>query len=176
MKAFNRDELQRLLEVARRHNELDHLMLLVTFNHALRVSETLSLRRENLVDGHLVVQRGKGSCKTCQPLLPDERDALEALAAKTEGRLFPISRVTFWRRMQAYAVEAGVPSFVAHPHALRHSAGRLGYLGGMGVAELQKYLGHKSGANTMIYLEASESEACSAFAAAVKSAAAGVGA
>jgi hypothetical protein len=46
----------------------------------------------------------------------------------------------------------------------------------MGVAELQKYLGHKSGANTMIYLEASESGACSAFAAAVKSAAAGVGA
>jgi hypothetical protein len=45
--------------------------------------------------------------------------------------------------------------------------GRLGYLGGMGVAELQKYLGHVSGSNTLVYLEARESEACSAFAAAM---------
>jgi len=78
-----------------------------------------------------------------------------------------MSRVTFWRRMQEYGREAGIAQFLLHPHVLRHSTGRLGYLGGMGVAEIQRYLGHRNGANTMIYIEASESEACSAFAAAV---------
>jgi hypothetical protein len=37
----------------------------------------------------------------------------------------------------------------------------------MGIPELQKYLGHKNGGNTMIYLEADEAQAASAFAAAV---------
>ena len=167
MKSLTRSELDALLIVVRKHSEQDYLMFLVTFSHGLRVSETLSLTRENLVSSHLIVQRQKGSNKTCQPLLDDERAALEELAAKTEGRLFPMSRTTFWRRMHDYGREAGIAQVLLHPHVLRHSAGRLGYLGGMGVAEIQRYLGHRNGANTMIYIEASESEACSAFAAAV---------
>jgi integrase len=116
---------------------------------------------------HLVCQRLKGSNKTTQPLLKGERDALLALAASTKGRLFPMSRVTFWRKMQRYGHEAGIAQHAAHPHVLRHTAGRLGYLGGMGIPELQRYLGHVSGSNTLVYLEASESEACVAFAAAI---------
>ena len=174
MKSLSRDQMTSLLAVARLHSEADYLMLLVTVLHGLRVSETLSLTRDNIVDGYIVVQRLKGSRKTIQPLLPAERDALLHLASKTEGRFFTMCRKTFWLRMKAYAAEAGVPEFLAHPHALKHTAGRLGYLGGMGVAELQTYLGHKSGSSTMVYMQAGEQEAASAFGAAFGAAFGGI--
>jgi integrase len=167
MKSLAQDQLSALIAAAERHSALDALAIRVCFSHALRVSELLSLTRDNIVDGHLVCQRLKGSRKTSQPLLANEKDALEALAASTVGRLFPMSRMTFWRKMQRYGAGAGIAQHAAHPHILRHSAGRLGYLGGMGIPEIQTYLGHVNGGNTLIYLEASESEAASAFAAAV---------
>jgi len=172
VKSLNRTELDALLAVARQHSEQDYLMLLVTFNHGLRASETLALTPNNLVDGHLVVQRLKGSKKTTQKLLKDEREFLEKLT----GRFFPMSRITFWRRMQEYGAEANIPQFKRTPHCLKHTTGRLGYKGGMGIAELQAYLGHVNGGNTMIYLQADEEEACSAFAAAITSQASAVAA
>jgi integrase len=142
------------------------LAFLVCFNHGLRVSELVNLDASNIVDGHLVVQRLKRSRKTTQPLLPDEKDGLLALAQKS-GKFFPMSRWTFDRRMKEYGAKAGIPEFKRHAHALKHSTGRLAYLGGMGIPELQAYLGHKNGGNTMIYLQADEQQAASAFAAAV---------
>jgi integrase/recombinase XerD len=166
MKALTKVELDSLLRVAAKHNPLHALMFLVTFNHGLRVSETLSLTRENILNGYLVVQRLKGSKKTAQPLQANEREALLALA-QNEGRLFPTYRMNYWRLMQKYGTEAGIPEFKLHPHALKHSTGRLGYEGGMGIPELQTWLGHVNGKNTMVYMEASEEQAANAFAAAV---------
>lgn len=167
MKSLTRPELDSLLAVAVKHNPLHALMFLVTFNHGLRVSETLALTRENFVNGYLVVQRLKGSKKTAQPLQENEREGLLALAAVTEGALFPTYRMKFWRLMQKYGTEAGIPEFKLHPHTLKHTTGRLGYEGGMGIAELQTWLGHENGKNTMVYMEASEEQAANAFAAAV---------
>lgn len=158
MKSLTKDELDRLVQVA----GADGLMLRVMFNHGLRVSEVIALDEKNVVDGHLVVQRLKGSRKTTQPLLADE----QVLATMT-GRFFPMSRITIWRRMQEYGTRAGIPAFKCHPHILKHTTGRLGYKGGMGIPELQSYLGHVNGGNTMVYLQAEESEAAAAFAAAV---------
>lgn len=168
MKSLTRPELDALLGVARKYSERDSLMLEVIFNHGLRVTEVITLTRENVVGGYLVVQREKRSRKTCQPLLASERAGLEALAASCgDERFFPMHRITAWRKVQAYGREAGIPRFKCHPHSLKHSTGRLGYEGGMGLPELQTYLGHVNGKNTMVYAEAPESVACSAFAAAV---------
>jgi type 1 fimbriae regulatory protein FimB len=166
VKALTRIELDALLSVAEKHNPLHALMFLVTFNHGLRVSETLSLTRANIVNGYLVVQRLKGSKRTSQPLLPSERDGLLALA-QNEGRFFPTYRMNFWRLMQRYGAEADIPRFKCTPHKLKHTTGRLGYEGGMGIPELQTWLGHKNGQNTMVYLQASEEQAANAFAAAI---------
>jgi integrase/recombinase XerD len=163
MKALTEVELDKLLTVAREKSESDYLMLKVTFNHGLRVSETLSLTKKNLVNGHLDVQRLKGSKRTRQPLLPNEAYALLKLAASTEGRFFTIDRTTFWRRMRQYGEAAGIPVFKCHPHALKHTTGRLAYKGGMGIPEIQMYLGHVSGSNTMKYMEPDEEEASGAF-------------
>lgn len=163
MKSLSKTELDALLAAT---PEPDRLMFLTAFNHGLRVSEVVNLDASNIVDGHLVVQRLKRSRRTTQPLLPNEKDGLLALA-KQSGKFFPISRWTADRRLKEYGKKAGIPEFKLHMHALKHSCGRLGYEGGMGLPELQAYLGHKNGGNTMVYLQADEQQAAAAFAAAV---------
>lgn len=173
MKSLTRPELDALLAVAAKYSSLDSLMLSAMFNHGLRVSEATGLTREHIIDGHLLIQRLKRSRKTNQPLLPNEKAGLEALASKVEGRFWlpqyapHVARVIAWRLVQRYGREAGIPRFKCHPHVLKHTTGRLGYEGGMGLPELQAYLGHKDGGNTMIYAESPEQVACNAFAAAV---------
>jgi integrase len=166
MKSLTKTELSSLLTVAKKHSDFDHLLLTVTFNHGLRISETLALTRDNIVGGFLVVQRKKGSRKTTQPILASEKAGLERLA-QSEGRFFPVDRKTVWRHLQKYGEEAGVPQFKRHAHCLKHTTGRLAYEGGMGIPELQTYLGHVNGKNTMVYLESTEEQAASAFSAAV---------
>lgn len=174
MKSLTKVELAALLAVAAKHDSLDALMLSVIFNHGLRISEATLMTKANVIDGHVVIQRRKGSRKTSQPLLPNETE-LVALAAKhADGSRWwlaqyseNVARVIAWRKVQKYGKEAGIPQFKCHPHALKHTTGRLGYEGGMGLPELQTYLGHQNGKNTMVYAEAPETVACSAFAAAV---------
>jgi integrase len=158
MKSLSKDELKSLLEVA----GPDRLLFTVMFNHGLRVSEAIALNDTNVVDGHLVVQRLKGSEKTTQRILADEAQLLTM-----KGRFFPMSRWTVNRRLQEAGVKAGIPEHKLHAHVLKHTTGRLAYKGGCGVAEIQSILGHKCGGNSMIYMQADESEAYAAFAAAV---------
>lgn len=168
IRAFTKDELQKLLAVAKNRSAEDALMFLVSFNHGLRVSEVLNLTAENIQGDLLVVQRLKGSEKTAQPMLPNEREQLLALASKG-GKFFPICRMTAHRRIRRYCSLAGIPAVKARMHALKHTCGTLGYNDGHGMSlpEVQTYLGHKSGSNTMVYLRASEEKASKAFAAAV---------
>jgi integrase len=163
MKSMTRIELDRLLAAAKSQSFLDYLMILVTFQHGLRVSETLSLTRQNIEGDYIVVPRLKRSNAANHPLLPNEREFL----TKLEGRFFNMDRTTFWRRMQKYGAMADIPSFLRHPHALKHTCGKLGFKGGMTIPEVQAYLGHKNGGNTLIYMQADEREAAAAFAAAV---------
>jgi integrase len=165
MKNFTKPELDGLLAAARKESEADYLMFLVMFNHGLRVSEMLALSASNIVGNFLVVQRLKGSKKTCQPLLPSERDGLLKLPAN--GFFAGEYRMSVHRKIRKYGAIAGIPEFKLHAHTLKHTTGRLGYEGGMGIPELQAYLGHVNGKNTMVYLEATEEQAALAFAAAV---------
>lgn len=162
MKSLTRTELANLLDAA----GSDKLLFAVMFNHGLRVSEVISLDDTNVIDGHLVVQRLKKSRRTTQPLLPNEKELLTMT-----GRFFPMSRWTVARRLIEIGVKAGIPRHKLHPHALKHTTGRLGYLGGMGIPELVAYLGHRNPGNTLKYMEATEEQAASAFAAVVGAAA-----
>jgi integrase len=160
MKSLTREELGRLLAAAD-ESPIDRLMFTGILNHGLHVSEAISLTDANIVDGHLVVQRLKGSRRKCQPLLPDEKEL-----ADMRGRFFPISRWVVRRKIRFYGRKASIPAFKLHPHALKHTTGRLAYQGGMGVAELVAYLGHKNPANSLIYAQSDEATAASGFAAA----------
>jgi len=166
MKYLSKSELGTMLQKAEESSPLDHLMILLAFNHGLRVSEVLSLTSDNFKDGHLIVQRLKGSCKTAQRLLPNEA-ALLAKFMPIEGLLFTFDRTTAWRHIKKIGVAAGIESFKCFPHALKHTTAMVGLQGGMNLPELQAYLGHKSGASTMMYLKIDDDKACKAFAAAL---------
>ena len=180
MKALSKDELLALLAVARKHSEHDELMLRVMFNYAMRVSEVVGgwlyqsdgskvwhegLTAKHIVSGsYIVAPRIKGSNRVEHPLLPDEKEALLKLCAGTpEGRLFPMCRKTVWMHIKKYGVEAGIPANRVFPHVTKHTAGRLGYKGGMTVQEIQEYMGHVNANNSMIYSRATAEEAATAF-------------
>ena len=166
MKYLSKTELGQMLQQAQASGPMDHLMILIAFNHGLRVSEVLDLTAANFVDGYLIVQRLKGSCKTAQKLLPNEAALLADYKIPECGRLFPIHRQTAWRHVKQLGIAAGIPSFKCFPHALKHTTAKTGLAGGMTLPELQAYLGHKSGSSTMVYLREDDDVASKAFAAA----------
>jgi len=167
MKYLEKFELQKLLEVAKETSPIDHLFILLTFNHGLRVSETINLTADNFKGGCLVVQRLKGSCRTDQPLLPNEAELLKTVTPGADGRFFPFDRTTAWRHLKRIGTAAGIDSRKLYPHVLKHTTAITGLEGGMKINELQKYLGHRSGSSTMVYLEVTEEKAAKAFAVAM---------
>jgi integrase len=192
IEALNRDELLRLLGAAKKRRERDWLMFLVAFWHGLRETEVVGgwltkqhngrrqrvwypgLTKASFSDGYITVQRLKGSRKTTQPLMPhsdpllDERTALPAflatLPANPETRLFPMSRMQFWRLIQLHAAAAKLPPHKAHPHVLKHSIAMSMLEDQIDLGTIQAYLGHESGASTMEYLKKSDEQAAAALA------------
>lgn len=74
-------------------------------------------------------------------------------------RLFPISRKTYWERMQRYGVAAGIPEHMCHPHILKHSIGKfLLRQMKLPIDIVQKRMGHKDMSSTGAYLGADETE------------------
>ena len=183
MKSLTLENLQKLLSTAKEKSETDALMYLVGFNHGLRISELLKLTAASIVGNSLVVQRLKGSKRTAQPLHANERDGLLTLASiTTQGSsLFKTCsreeldhrngkcgcRRKADRHFKKVCAKAGVNPLLAHCHTLRHTCAMMGLKGGMKINELQTYLGHKSGASTMVYLQVSDDVASQAFAAAL---------
>src|SRR5690348_9480054 len=75
------EELRSLLELTAHHSLTHALFLLITYWHGLRVSETLKVRRADIADGYLTVQRLKGSMKTRQKLVEHADAALNEARA-----------------------------------------------------------------------------------------------
>lgn len=155
-------------------NERQKLMLKVAFLHGLRVSELINLKRENIRDGYLSVQRLKGSMKTVQPYVADEGELDEAQglrelykALKPGERLFPMTRNGVYKLMQRAGTRAGIPLHKLHPHALKHSCAMVG-IQNMGIHLVRQYLGHKSISSTGEYLKETDEAASAAFAGAIR--------
>jgi integrase len=169
IQSLDRDELLALLAAAKRHRERDWLMILVAFWHGLRASEVVAITGDDVRDGHLTVQRLKGSLRTTQPLVSDP-DALFSEAKPvfeyarnfaSNQRLFKITRQHFWRLFQRYAKEAGIPSHKRHPHILKHTIA-MQSIHSAGIENVRQYLGHKSLSSTGAYLKVSDADASAA--------------
>ncbi|MCX5797255.1 MAG: site-specific tyrosine recombinase XerD [Elusimicrobia bacterium] len=147
------------------------VMLEILYATGMRVSEILALKAEyvNLQDGWVRVL-GKGSKER---LIPVHERALSLLKQflqirqqrfphAADGEVFlnrrgrRLSRVQFWRDLQALAKRAGLEGKV-HPHVLRHTFATHMLQGGADLRSVQEMLGHSSLATTQIYthLEAS---------------------
>ena len=160
MEYLNRDELVRLFKVARQHNPLHHVALLVGLLHGLRVSETLAIRGRDICDGRVSVKRLKKSRATLHALridtdpLFDESPLVELAKANPETELFPWSRQYMDVLLKRYAALAGVHPAKRHYHVLKHSICVLLSQETHDLNAIQDHVGHRSSSSTLIYLRA----------------------
>lgn len=115
------------------------------------------------------MKRLKGSNRTIQPLVADENPLLNERQGlfdfirrmHSNQRIFPISRVQFYRIMRKHGATAGLPIRKCHPHILKHSIA-MQTIQSAGIENVRQYLGHKSISSTGAYLKVSDADASSA--------------
>ncbi len=151
----------------------DRALLELLYAAGLRVSEALSLDREDLsIDGGFVRVIGKGDKERLVPVGDIALEAVSAYlaardtakdhtpsdAAPEHGRepLFlsrrgrRLDRMAAWRVMRASAKRAGLSGRVT-PHTLRHSFATHLLEGGADLRVVQELLGHASITTTQLY-------------------------
>lgn len=141
-----------------RNGERNELMILVTFQCALRISETLQLTKQHrqvFDDHHRLFILGKGN-KPRVIAVPEALsyrlgDYIGRSGLDDTDRLFPITRQRAWRIIKQCAVKAGIDRRV-YCHLLRHG-GAIARLKRSGNPKsLQIHLGHSDFKMTMRYL------------------------
>jgi type 1 fimbriae regulatory protein FimB/type 1 fimbriae regulatory protein FimE len=148
-------EIEQLIATAGkgRNPERDRLLIMMAFRHALRVSELVGLRWEqvDLKTATLHVRRVKGSMHGPHGLSGDELRLLRALRRYDphathvfmSERKAPMSADGAQKLVERLGVAAGLP-FTIHVHMLRHSAGYA--LAGRGVdtRTIPTLMGHRA--------------------------------
>jgi len=153
-------EVTAMAEVASkmRDGERNELLILTTFQCALRISETLQITKKHrqIVDGkHRLFIVGKGN-KPRVLSLPEALsyrlgDYIGRSALGDTDRLFPITRQRAWKIIKYCAEKAGIEKRV-YCHLLRHG-GAIARLKRSGNPKsLQIHLGHSDIKMTMRYL------------------------
>lgn len=147
-----------------RHPHRDRTLILIAYRHALRVSELVALRWDqvDLKTGLVHVVRLKNGMPSTQPIRGPEIRALRKLKSTSlespyvfvTERGGPMTPATV-RKMIARAGDLARLPFPIHPHMLRHSAGYKLANDGHDTRAIQQYLGHKNITHTVRYTELS---------------------
>ncbi len=158
-------EVGALLESAKksgRHGHRDATLILLAYRHALRVSELVALRWDqiDLSQGLLHVSRAKNGTPSTHPLRGPEIRALRRLQRMypdtpyvfVTERKGPLTTSTV-RKIIARAGELAGLGFPVHPHMLRHACGFKLANDGHDTRAIQHYLGHKNIQHTVKYTE-----------------------
>jgi len=158
-------EIDKLLSAAKlspRHGLRNHLMILLAYRHALRISEVTDLRVSdvNLDEGRIYCRRLKGSVSNTHPMDGDEirlcrrwfkvrpKTAIDFVFVSERGS--PLTRQSAWR-IVAEAGERAKLDLDIHPHMLKHSCGYYLANKGLDTRLIQDYMGHKQIQNTVRY-------------------------
>jgi integrase/recombinase XerD len=176
MEYLKPNELLKVLGYARKHGAREHCMFLLGYAHGLRVSEIATLTLEDVRNGRIRCNRGKGSQHTVEELRENQNPLLDekmALAAWLRERkdadgsvfLFTSRQGSCLKRKQVYnlfrkCVElAGLQPNQLGPHLLKHSYASHLLRNGADLAFVQKALGHAHISSTVRYTHVTASEA-----------------
>jgi site-specific recombinase XerD len=172
-------EVLAVLKAAKDHSSRDWALLVMIYRHGLRASEAAALTLEDIRDGHLTIDRVKGSLRTTQPIvkhpgqpLLDEfralRNWLKARPQDGSNALFTsrkgghLSREQVYRIFRQHAETAGLPPKKRFVHVLKHSLASHLIAANTNLAMVQVALGHASLSSTQAYVHVSESQAAAA--------------
>jgi integrase/recombinase XerC len=138
-------------------------VLALLYGSGLRISEALSLTRDDIPTGGASLRIiGKGNKTRIVPLLAAAREAIDAYLAScpfavgADQPLFrgarggPLQPAIIQREMQKMRSALGLPE-TATPHALRHSFATHLLSAGGDLRAIQELLGHASLSTTQIY-------------------------
>jgi integrase len=161
------EEMEKLLKAVGnvgRHGARDRTLVLIAYRHALRVSELVGLRWEqiDLKAGLAHIARLKNGVASTQPIRGPELRALRELKRQYPNSPYlfvterggPMTPATV-RKLIARAGELAKLPFPIHPHMLRHSTGYKLANDGHDTRAIQQYLGHKNITHTVRYTELS---------------------
>jgi integrase len=155
-------EIDKLVAVAgdSRNPVRDRLLILMAFRHALRVSELVDLRWQqiHLDTATIDIRRAKNGTPGIHGLQGDELRLLRALRREhpdadfviLSERKAPLSVSGAQKMIERFGESAGLP-FKIHAHMLRHAARDALAARGIDTRTLQAFMGHRSIANTAIY-------------------------
>jgi integrase/recombinase XerD len=165
------DALLAACDQTTRTGRRDHMMLALTIQTGLRISELIGLdcRNATITTGAHIHILGKGRKHRTTPLIPATRSLLrawlteragapdDALFATSTGRR--LSRDAIERRLAIHVTAAipRCPSIAAKHitmHTLRHTAAMRLLLAGNDIAVIALWLGHEQITTTQIYLHA----------------------
>lgn len=139
------------MRAAGRYGARDAAMVLLAYQHGLRVSELCALTRDDvdLKAGTIRIARRKGSVGAVHPLTGAGMRALRDVMTSSQWifvneRGTPVSTAGFRDTLRRHA--PGI-----HPHMLRHACGYKLANDGTDLLLIAAYLGHKDVRNTMRY-------------------------
>jgi type 1 fimbriae regulatory protein FimB len=161
-------EIKKFLEAAKtatRNPERDYCMMLLTYQHGLRVSELTNLKLSDvdLTERTININRLKNSISGRHPMFTGEARAIrdwlttrEKMEPDTDSFFIseqrgPLSRATVDLLVKTIADASGLRNLAVHAHMLRHSAGYSLINRGFDVRTVQVHLGHARLENTARY-------------------------
>ncbi|CAN0457800.1 unnamed protein product [Phaeothamnion confervicola] len=159
------DEVERVMVAASRmgrHGFRDRTLILLAYRHALRVSELVSLRWEQVdfKQGHLHVRRAKNGVDSTHPLRGTELRALKRLEREYErsSYVFVTERggpmtTSAVRKLVTRASALADLGFPVHPHMFRHACGYKLANEGHDTRSIQQYIGHRNIQHTTRYTD-----------------------
>lgn len=177
IKYLTEQQVEAVLEVAKKHSTRDHTAMLLAYTHGLRVSEVglLQLKWYDPNTRRIMIQRLKHgyriqylTSEECQkamnkwlkirgeltgPLFPSQQTKIGG--KKAEDKDTPdtkgISKNQLELLFKRYATEAGVQEDRRHFHVLRHSCATHMVEKGVPLVQIKDWLGHRNISSTVIY-------------------------
>jgi type 1 fimbriae regulatory protein FimB len=160
-------EVHQLLEAVKgdRNEARDRCLVLLTYRHGLRVSETCRMKLDQVdVESRVLhVIRLKHGLSTDHPLRADELRAISAWLKDRTRMKVPASVKTFFVSEQRKPLHRSTVNLLlqkygnaalplhAHPHMLRHACGYALADQGADTRLIQDWLGHRSIQHTVKY-------------------------